>query len=86
VHLAYLVPNTSILRPTASGQAALFVATEAVALALNAALYHGVASLFPLVPATAVLARAVTTNLVFLLWSYPVWKRVFAAPTSRAAA
>src|SRR5512132_3119468 len=67
-------------------QAALFVAAEAVALALNAALYHGVASLVPLVPATAVLARAVTTNLVFLLWSYPVWKRVFAAPASRAAA
>jgi putative flippase GtrA len=61
-------------------QAALFVATEAVALTLNAALYHGVASFVPLVPATAVLARAITTNLVFLLWSYPVWKRVFAAP------
>jgi putative flippase GtrA len=67
-------------------QAALFVATEAVALALNAALYHGVASLAPLTPATAVLARAITTNLVFLLWSYPVWKRVFAAPAARAAA
>lgn len=67
-------------------QAALFVATEAVALALNAALYHGVASLVPLAPATAVLARAITTNVVFLLWSYPVWKRVFAAPAGRAAA
>ncbi len=67
-------------------QAALFVAAEAVALALNAALYHGVASLVSLAPATAVLARAITTNLVFLLWSYPVWKRVFAAPTSRAEA
>jgi putative flippase GtrA len=67
-------------------QAALFVATEAVALVLNAALYHAVASLFPLVPATAVLARAITTNLVFLLWSYPVWKRVFAVPASRVAA
>jgi putative flippase GtrA len=67
-------------------QAALFVATEAVALMLNAALYHGVASLVPLVPTTAVLARAVTTNLVFLLWSYPVWKRVFAAPSPPAAA
>jgi putative flippase GtrA len=67
-------------------QAALFVATEAVALGLNAALYHGVASLFPLVPATAVLARAITTNLVFLLWSYPVWKRVFAAHAPRVAA
>jgi putative flippase GtrA len=67
-------------------QAALFVAAEAVALALNAALYHAVATLVPLAPATAVLARAITTNLVFLLWSYPVWRRVFAAPASRAAA
>lgn len=63
-------------------QAALFVATEAVALALNAALYHAVASFVPLVPSTAVLARAFTTHLVFLLWSYPVWKRVFAAPAA----
>jgi putative flippase GtrA len=67
-------------------QAALFVATEAVALVLNAALYHAVASFVPLVPATAVLARALTTNLVFLLWSYPVWKRVFAAPAPSATA
>ena len=67
-------------------QAALFLAAEAVALALNAALYHGVASLVSLTPATAVLARAITTNLVFLLWSYPVWKRVFAAPASRVEA
>lgn len=67
-------------------QAALFVATEAVALALNAALYHAVASRVALAPATAVLARAITTNLVFLLWSYPVWKRVFAAPAARVEA
>lgn len=57
-------------------QALLFVATEVVAMALNAALYHAVASL-PLTPVTAVLARAITTNIVFLLWSYPAWKRVF---------
>ncbi len=67
-------------------QAALFVATEAVALVLNASLYHAVASLIPLVPVTAVIARAITTNLVFLLWSYPVWKRVFAVPAPRATA
>ena len=67
-------------------QAALFLATEAVALTLNAALYHAIASLVPLVPATAVLARAITTHLVFLLWSYPVWKRVFAAPAPAVTA
>ena len=35
MHLAYLVPNTSILRPTASGQAALFVAPPALAASLE---------------------------------------------------
>ena len=75
-----------------ANQAVLFVATEAVTVLLNAALYQAVASQLPLTLTTAVLARIVTTNLVFLLWSYPVWKRVFkpgiggalpAAPTRR---
>jgi hypothetical protein len=32
-----------------------------------------------------VIARAVTTNAVFLLWSYPVWSRIFRAPKPVAA-
>lgn len=59
-------------------QALLFVGSEIVTMALNAALYQAVATRWTLAPAAAVLARAITTNLVFLLWSYPVWKRVFA--------
>ena len=59
-------------------QAALFAASEVVTLALNFLLYQLVVTRVPrLGPAGAVLARAVTTNLVFLLWSYPVWARVF---------
>ena len=58
-------------------QAALFAGVEAVALALNAALYHTVATWTALTPSTAVAARVVTTHLVFLLWSYQAWKRVF---------
>jgi putative flippase GtrA len=58
-------------------QATLFAGAEAVALALNAALYHAVAVAVPLGAAGAVVARAVTTNLVFVIWSYPVWRRVF---------
>lgn len=49
-------------------------------MGLNAAFYQVVASHVPLTLTTAVVARIVTTNLVFLLWSYPVWKRVFGAP------
>lgn len=58
-------------------QAALFAATEVVGLTLNWVLYFAAASAFHLNVATAVIARAITTNLVFLGWSYPVWTRVF---------
>ena len=64
-------------RAPMANQAVLFVATEAVTMVLNAALYQAVASHLPLTLTTAVIARVITTNLVFLLWSYPVWKRVF---------
>jgi putative flippase GtrA len=59
-------------------EAALFAATEIVTLAMNFALFHIAAThLRPGVGGTLVI-RAVTTNLVFILWSYPAWKRVFA--------
>jgi putative flippase GtrA len=59
-------------------QVTLFALAEAVTLLLNGALYHAVVTHVALGPAGAVIARAITTNLVFLLWSYPVWKRIFA--------
>lgn len=58
-------------------QAALFVLTEAVTMALNGALYHAVVTHMTLGTGGAVLARAITTNAVFVLWSYPVWRRIF---------
>jgi putative flippase GtrA len=64
-------------------QAALFAASEAVTLLLNFLLYHLVATHLRLGPGGAVAARAITTNAVFLLWSYPVWKRIFAPEPSR---
>ena len=64
-------------RAPMANQAFLFVATEAIAMVLNAGLYQAVAGHLPLTLTTALIARMVTTNLVFLLWSYPVWKRVF---------
>jgi putative flippase GtrA len=65
-------------------QALLFAGSELVTMALNALLYQAVATRWTLTPASAVLARAITTNLVFLLWSYPVWRRVFAAEKAPA--
>jgi putative flippase GtrA len=58
-------------------QAALFAASEVVTLALNFFLYQLVVTHMALGTGGAVLARAVTTNLVFVLWSYPVWARIF---------
>ena len=58
-------------------QALLFVLSEAVTMLLNGLLYHLVATRLTLGPAGAVIARAITTNLVFVLWSYPIWSRIF---------
>ena len=65
-------------------QAALFALAEAVTMLLNGALYALVARHFVLGAGAAMLARALTTNAVFLLWSYPVWRRIFqpAAPAA----
>jgi putative flippase GtrA len=71
-HFAFRAASGPLKRQTV-----LFLATEAVAMTLNAALYHGVATFLPLTKPGAVVARMITTNLVFVLFSYPAWKRVF---------
>lgn len=64
-------------------QLALYVLTEAVALALNGALYDlAIRALHP-GHLGALGVRLVTQNLVFVAFSYPLWRRVFrAAPSS----
>ncbi len=66
-------------------EALLFGAAEVVTLGLNVGLFHVVdvgAALLggqgALGAGRAMLARAATTNLVFVAWSYPAWKWVFA--------
>jgi len=71
-HFAFRAGSGDVRR-----QAALFAATEAVTLLLNGALYHAVVTRVALGVGGAVIARAITTNVVFLLWSYPVWSRIF---------
>ena len=58
-------------------QALLFLASEAITMALNAALYHGAVTCLPLTKTGAVFARLITTHVVFLLFSYPVARRIF---------
>jgi len=58
-------------------QAALFVLAELVTLGLNGVLYDAVVRAMHPAPIPAMVARLVVQNLVFLGWSYPVWRRVF---------
>ncbi len=71
-HFAFRGASGSLAR-----QVALFLVTEAVTLLLNGVLYHLAVTHLSPGTAGAVLLRAVTTNLIFVLWSYPVWKRIF---------
>ena len=58
-------------------QATLFILSELVTLTLNGILYD--LAMRTLNPGTgaAMVLRLVTQNLVFLSWSFPVWKAVF---------
>ena len=78
-HFAFRAALGSLRR-----QVGLFALTEIVAFTLNAVLYDAAARALPLGAVSAVLVRAVTTNAVFLLWSYPVWRRVFRGPSGAA--
>jgi putative flippase GtrA len=65
-------------------QALLYTLIEAVALALNGALYDFVLRTLPGAAHAYGWVRLATSHLVFLCWSYPLWRRAFATP-ARAA-
>jgi putative flippase GtrA len=71
-HFAFRATRGSLRR-----QAVLYALTEAVALGLNGILFASLAPLLPPSPGAAAIARLVTSNVVFLAWSWPVWRRVF---------
>lgn len=58
-------------------QATLFVLSELVTLGLNAVLYDFAVRAVPTSVASALIVRLVVQNVVFLGWSFPVWRRVF---------
>jgi putative flippase GtrA len=78
-HFAFRARRGSLAR-----QAALYALVELVALAQNGVLYDFVLRAFPIATHAYWVVRLVTSHVVFLAWSYPLWKRVFAVP--RAAA
>lgn len=64
----------------AGKQAAGYTAVEVVALGLNGLLYDAALRLVPGARAAYWLVRLATSHAVFLGWSYPLWRKVFAVP------
>jgi putative flippase GtrA len=58
-------------------QAAGYTVVELVALIFNALLFDVVLRVFPIVRIAYAVVRLVTSNVVFLGWSLPMWRRVF---------
>lgn len=77
-HFAFRATEGSLAR-----QATLYTLVEIVALVLNGVLFDVVVRLPPIAPHAAawvVPVRLATSNLVFLAWSYPLWRLVFRVP------
>jgi putative flippase GtrA len=79
-HYAFRAQRGSLAR-----QAFLYTVVEAIALALNALLYDAVLRGWPAMRGVYWAVRLATSHLVFLAWSYPLWRRVFAAPPEDVA-
>lgn len=63
-------------------QALGYTAVELIALALNGLLYDAVLRTVPSAAHAYWLIRLATSHAVFLLWSFPLWRRVFATPST----
>lgn len=80
-HFAFRAAKGSLAR-----QAALYTVVELAALAANGILFDVVMRLLPAQLAWAyVPVRLVTSHLVFLAWSYPLWRLVFRVPREAQA-
>lgn len=74
-HFAFRASRGSLAK-----QATLYTLVEIVALALNGVLFDLAMRLPPIAPHAAtwvVPVRLVTSHVVFLAWSYPLWRLVF---------
>lgn len=80
-HFAFRAAQGSLAR-----QAVLYTIVELAALAANGVLFDVVMRLLPPQYAWAyVPVRLVTSHLVFLAWSYPLWRLVFRVPRAAQA-
>jgi putative flippase GtrA len=80
-HFAFRATRGSLAR-----QAVLYTIVELAALAANGILFDVVMRLLPPGLAWAyVPVRLVTSHVVFLAWSYPLWRLVFRVPRAAQA-
>ncbi|HHH10555.1 MAG TPA: GtrA family protein [Sorangium sp.] len=79
-HFAFRAKQGSLKR-----QLGGFFLAETVALVLNGALYDLAAAHISLTGSSAVALRLIVSATVFLLWSYPLWRRVFRTPPEALA-
>jgi putative flippase GtrA len=80
-HFAFRATSGSLAK-----QAALYTIVELAALAANGILFDVVMRLLPANLAWAyVPVRLVTSHVVFLAWSYPLWRFVFRVPRTAQA-
>jgi putative flippase GtrA len=80
-HFAFRAAGGSMAK-----QAVGYTVVEVVALLLNGLLYDFVLRTFPVAAGGFWAVRLVTSHLVFLCWSYPLWRKVFAVPAIKAGA
>ncbi len=64
-------------------QLALFLVVEAGTLALNAGIFFLLTSRVPLFAQHYMLTRLLLSNIVYLAWSFPLWRLVFVAKPLR---
>jgi putative flippase GtrA len=67
----------------AAKQAVGYSVVEGVALGLNGLLYEAALRLIPSAESVFWLVRLLTTSVVFLAWSFPLWRRVFRVRNKR---
>jgi putative flippase GtrA len=72
-HFAFRAAGGPVVR-----QAVGYTVVELVALALNGLFYDAILRAFPAAAHAYWAVRLVTSHVVFLAWSYPLWRRVFA--------
>ncbi len=80
-HFAFRARKGPLLR-----QLALYAVVESGALLLNGLLFEAALRLFPQASGAYMGLRLVTSHLVFLGYSYPLWHRVFHMPQRPRAA